>query len=213
MIWAEITGGRAENSPALSLPSLVQLTGKQGEEKQAKSRPAGSARLCGTSLCPHADRAGLWGCGSRTALGIASSPHAGGSSGSALRCWELSKLLCRPQGPVRVLQSHGSSRRSRGRAWRCEVGGDAAEEERPLPALPGAPGVGSGSVGGAVGQNSSVHTRRGAGGAARRPFPRCCRFAGTQRSPSRAGAMERRLLSGEKRRLSACLVCRMCCIG
>lgn len=31
--------------------------------------------------------------------------------------------------------------------------------------------------------------------------------------PGAVRAMERRLLTGERRRLSACLVCQMCCIG
>lgn len=84
---------------------------------------------------------------------------------------------------------------------------------------PGTAGVGSGAVGGAAaGEVTHPHPRStqrlgppkdpSPGAGRQPPF---CRV--TQRSPSRAGEMERRHLSGEERRLSACLVCRMCCIG
>ena len=83
--------------------------------------------------------------------------------------------------------------------------------------VPGAAGVGSGAVGGAAAKKSPTRTHWGQGWYRQKTLPQepggSRRFAGTQCSPSRAQAMERRHLSGEKRRLSACLVCRMCCIG
>lgn len=140
------------------------------------------------------------GCGSRAALGIASSPRAGRSSGSARGCWGCWSRSAGPGTAGRCgFCGAGSGRRSR---ERCEVGGGGAEEERALPS-PGAPGVGSGSVGGAVAQNSSVRTRRGPA----RDFPsgRCrhktlaqvlplCR---DQRSPS-PGDGEAASLRGEE---------------
>lgn len=87
--------------------------------------------------------------------------------------------------------------------------------------VPGAAGIGSVAVGGAAAEKSPTGTHWGqgrrAGDIARRPFPRSRETAtallGPSAPPSRAQAMEKRHLSGEKRRLSACLVCRMCCIG
>lgn len=75
-----------------------------------------------------------------------------------------------------------------------------------------APGVGSGAVGGAAAEKTPKVSELVVPPKTLPQEPGGC-FARTLRSPSRAWVMERRHLPREQRRLSTCLVCRMCCIG